>query len=78
MTFGRFQGYIPGRDWQSLTESRVAFRTRLALFDKIKVTFRTRLAVFDRIKVTFRTRQAVFDRIKGYIPDKTRWEMEIF
>ena len=29
-------------------------------------------------RVTFRTRQAVFDRIKGYIPDKTRWEMEIF
>ena len=64
MIFGRIKGYIPGRDRQSLTESRVAFRTRLA--------------VFDRIKVTFRTRQAVFDRIKGYIPDKTRWEMEIF
>ena len=61
-----------------MTRARLHSGTRQAVFDRIKVAFRTRLAVFDRIKVTFRTRQAVFDRIKGYIPDKTRWEMEIF
>ena len=43
-----------------------------------RVTFRTRLALFDKIKVTFRDETGILRQNQGYIPDKTRWEMEIF